>query len=364
MTRVEAVARLLEKRDEEILFQMARSSPMKLPGLELVYDRSPDFQKLLQCQGEGFESHVGDVGNDIVGVASISWKTRQHQGKKVGVGYLGDLRMKKTLASARVWRDFYSTVLSEDFKKKRGIQYFITAVLAENRLALQNLTKSKRNDFVYHPMGTQTMVNVIARKPFQSTVLGEIKKIAVSQLEKSQFDLIQKASEKKSFAYNWSADENAFRMQYWPDWKEAQALVAENSLCIPWSPSKAKRMQVQSLSWGLRWFLLWTRAFGFPKLEQGGNLETTYLTTLNFHPDLKREAKVKDLIKMIETVLNQKSRPHMVSFADVDSLSSEKEFSARFIVQKTEVLLFQVTRKDEPALPQPEYPLDFEMALV
>lgn len=372
MSSPKVIVRLLETRDQKSLFAMATLSPMKLPGLELVYDRSPEFQKLLQCQGEGFESYVGDVDGDIIGVASISWKKRRLAQKTLGVGYLGDLRMKKTKLAAGIWREFYKTVLSETYKKERGIDCYITAVLAENEIALRNLTRSRHNEFTYHPLGRQKMVNVLARKPW-STSAEPPQQLSVRELNQKHTDFLQLCGESKIFSYDWSSaqSENNFRMQKWPGWEQAQALVYEETLhalrsfCVPWSPTSAKRMQVQNLKFSLRMFLLAAQVLGFPKLVEGEGLETVYLTALNFSTQASRKQKVLDLIGMIQTILTKRNRPHMVSFADLQGLSEDPQFQKHFVTQSTDVLLFAVTRKDEP-LPSglDQYPVDFEMALV
>lgn len=365
---MKANVRLMTRDDQAEIFHLARISPMKLPGLELVYDRSPDFQKLLNCQGPQFETYVAHVQEELIGLASVSWKQRFENEKSLVVGYLCDLRMKKRRESARVWRDFYEVILSDEYKRQRGINYYITAVLADNQQAIKNLTQSKNNRFKYHFLERQTMVNVLGLKPWHQRQNLSTKKLPARHLPTNW---ILENSESKHLRYPWQQGEKDYRETNWPEWSKSSVLSVLDvyqdtvALCVPWSPSACKRMIIQNLNWKMKIFLRSLEFFGFPKLEEGEAIDSTYLTTLNFKKGTNLKQKTWATGSLIREILKSNERPHMVSFSDVWGVHKESEFRSQFFVQTSEVLLFQVTRLDEKALDfDRKIPFEFEMVLV
>jgi hypothetical protein len=360
--------RLMQESDQPAMFELSRLSPMKLPGLDLIYDRSPDFQNLLKCQSPHFETYVAYAGGELLGHASISWKPRRVNGEKKGVAYLGDLRMRKRRESARVWRDFYQVILSDEFRNKNGIDYYMTAVLADNKIAIKNLTQSRHNRFRYHLMGQQTMVNILGRKPFSvfkdqghevSDWVGEINSYNWSQFEE------------KEFSYLWKEDEDQYRSKNWIQYSSQKWMKVNDQnekvilITHPWSPSFCKRMTLNNLDWKMGLFLNMARALGLPSFRNGSHLETLYLTGLHFSRLTNRSQRASALAHFIREELNKSDRPHMISFADTEGLNREPQMQKNFLMNKTEDLLFQVTRVDEaPLLLKSSLPIEFEMALV
>ncbi|MFN9066778.1 MAG: hypothetical protein ACK5V3_06085 [Bdellovibrionales bacterium] len=354
--------------DQEAMFELSRLSPMKLPGLDLIYDRSPDFQNLLNCQSSQFETYVSYLAGELLGHASISWKTRLVNGEKKGVAYLGDLRMRKRRESARVWREFYQVILSDEYRKKNNIDYYLTAVLADNKVAIKNLTQSRNNKFSYHLLGKQMMVNILGINPFSifkdnnhevSEWVGEINSYNWDQFEE------------KEFSYLWKEDEDQYRKKNWNQYtsREWMKVNDQNEKIIlithPWAPTICKRMTLDNLDWKMAVFLKAARLFGLPSLNEGSYLDTLYLTGLHFSKMTSRKQKASALAQLIREELKRSARPHMISFADSENLHREPQIRKNFLLNKTEVLLFQVTRTDEaPVKFKDSLPIEFEMALV
>jgi hypothetical protein len=360
--------RLMQSSDQKAMYELSRLSPMRLPGLDLVYDRSPDFQSLLKCQSKNFETYVSYAGEELLGHASISWKNRLVNGEKKGVAYLGDLRMRKRRESARVWREFYQVLLSDEFRKNNNIDYFLTAVLADNKVAIKNLTQSRNNKFRYHLLGKLMMVNILGRTPFSlkkdphyevSDWIGEINSHNWDQFEE------------KEFSYLWKEDEEEYRLNNWAHYSSYNwmKVIDKNEKLIlithPWSPSSCKRMTLDNQDWKMGLLLKLAQGLGLPSLKEGDHLETLYLTGLHFSKSTNNKQRASALAQLIRFELDKPTRPHMISFADSDGLHREPPIRKNFLMNKTEVLLFQVTRVDEsPLLLKSGIPIEFEMALV
>jgi hypothetical protein len=360
-----AFVRLYTPQDQEAVDQLFQSHPMHLPGFDLIYNRQPHFQNLLKCQSEHFETVVAEEENQVIGVTSLSWKQRQLSGQVVTVGYLSDLRMKRTRSASRIWREFYKEILSESFMKKRGIDYYLTAVLADNLTAIKNLTKSKNNSFHYHLVDQPLMVNVLAKKPFSKKTLELPQKISNDQFE---FFLKDCRSDLK-FSFN--EKETSFRNAYWPGFIDQKALIyiKQNQIqavCCPWSPEAVKQMKVSRPKPYFKLLTMAARLFGFPELKNDQSLTTQYLTSLFFDPHLELVEKYNCLDGFIQNCLSAPDRTHLISFSDRWRLSERKEFKKKYLFQTTRVNLYVVTPKGQvlPAQLLAPGAVDFEMGIV
>ncbi len=238
-----AFVRIYTSQDQQAVDQLFQSHPMHLPGFDLIYSRQPHFQDLLKCQSEQFETVVAEENNQVIGVTSLSWKKRKLDHQVVTVGYLSDLRMKKTRSASSIWRDFYKVILSTSFMKERGIDFYLTAILADNLVAIKNLTQSKNNSFRYHLVDQPVMVNVLAQKPF-SKMAAELPQKILN--DKFEIFLRNCRSELK---FSFLDSETSFRNSFWPGFADQKALFFQKqdqirATCCPWSPEAVKQMKV------------------------------------------------------------------------------------------------------------------------
>ena len=360
-----AFVRLYTPQDQEAVDQLFQSHPMHLPGFDLIYSRQPHFQNLLKCQSEHFETVVAEENNQVIGVTSLSWKQRQLRDQPVIVGYLSDLRMKKTRSASRIWREFYKEILSDSFMKKRGINYYLTAVLADNNVAIKNLTQSKNNSFHYHLVDQPLMVNVLAQKPFSrgATELPQM-------IFNDKFENFLKSC-RSNLKFSFEEGETSFRNTFWPGFRDQKALIFQKqdqiqAVCCPWSPEAVKQMKVSLPKPYFKLLTSAARLFGFPELKRDQSLTTQYLTSLYFDRQLSQGDRFKCLDGFLQVCLNDPSRAHLISFSDRWGLSELKEFKKKYLFQTTQVNLYVVTPKDQdlPAELKAPGAVDFEMGIV
>ncbi len=360
-----AFVRLYTPQDQEAVNQLFQSHPMHLPGFDLIYSRQPHFQNLLKCQSEQFETVVAEENNQVIGVTSLSWKQRRLHHRDVMVGYLSDLRMKKTRSASRIWREFYKEILSDNFMKSRGINYYLTAVLADNNVAIKNLTQSKNNSFHYHLVDQPLMVNVLAKKPFSKESNELPQKISNDQFE----TFLKNCRSDLKFSFN--DGETSFRNNFWPGFRDQKALIFQTqdqiqAVCCPWSPEAVKQMKVSSPKPYFKLLMSAARLFGFPGLKKDQSLITQYLTSLYFDRRLSQVEKFHYLDGFLQTCLNDPNRAHLISFSDQWRLSELKEFKKKYLFQTTRVNLYVVTPKGQepPAELTTPGAVDFEMGIV
>lgn len=360
-----AFVRIYTSQDQEAVDHLFQSHPMHLPGFDLIYSRQPHFQNLLKCQSEQFETLVAEEKNQVIGVTSLSWKQRQLHNQVVTVGYLSDLRMKKTRSASRIWREFYKEILSDSFMKKRRINYYLTAVLADNIAAVKNLTQSKNNSFHYHLVDQPLMVNVLAQKPF-SRMAAELPQ----KIFNDKFENFLKSC-RSDLKFSFEEGETSFRNTFWPGFSDQMALIFQkqdqiHAVCCPWSPEAVKQMKVSQPKPYFKLLMSAARLFGFPELKTDQSLITKYLTSLYFDRELSQVEKYYYLDGFLQTCLNDPNRAHLISFSDRWGLSELNIFKKKYLFQTTRVNLYVVTPKDQDLPVELKAPgaVDFEMGIV
>jgi hypothetical protein len=366
-----APLRFLQNSDQEELFRIFEASPMKLPGLNLIYDRSPDLTTLLKCQAPQHETIIGEIDNLILGLASLSWGPRYVFGEKQSISYLGDLRTVRDHRAGLIWKGFFPLFL--DGVKASGIQHVLTGILADNAFAIKSLTKRKENEFQYHYLQQLSMVNVLGQKPFHSrSKVHKVQKTpSVSTHAQRLVSFIDQREKGKLFGQCLLDGEWQRRLDVWPDFKLSHIYSIENTkgiraICIPWSVNKAKRMKAQNIRWWFSLSLNWLKIFGIkiPKVNEA--LEVAYLTHLHFAKDTSIEERAELLDALIQEVKKEPwiRKASFISFADGQGIHKENKFK-KYATQSTPVNLYLVTKKDE-TIPSNllNQDISFEMALV
>lgn len=376
----------LKKEEYASVFDIFESSPMKVGGLDLVYDRSPNFEELLDCQSEHHYTFVVRREERIRALGSVSWGPRfvqHHQEattKKLNVSYAGDFRALFEREAAVAWRRFYSDLMDVIFTSSEfgPSKYLLTAVLKDNEIALRNIVQHGRKQikFTYDLLKEIQMVNFFFRKPwaFRRAPADWVVKRPVATEEKPWREWLASQHQQMNFGYDFSeapGNEWDRRKTVWPEWNFRNFLSVYNEheqrvlMTMPWAPTAAKRMRVTSGTFGAKALYKAFRWVGFNSPTVGETFKTLYLTHFCFSKESTIEERRNGLLALLEYLRSQRvfERYNMVSFADQWNLVDGPEFAAYF-VQKTGVNLYLVRRpEDEPTLFS-EADIDFEMALV
>jgi hypothetical protein len=342
---------------------------MKGEGLVLSYDRSPDFFRFLEVQSKDyFVFWFGE--NDIVeGVGTVVIRPGMIRGEKAFVGYLGDLRFNSSKKLAVAWRKFYSDLImySVEIEEFHYCRFFLTAIIDENKSAINSLVMSERNSFKYSHKQNYQMINILGRNPLclrsknsdisvdvgNSSDLPEIKKYLKKHHEKRPF----------GFAFNDNHDELEFRFKNWTNFSLNKLIILKKHGRIVgvtglWSPSFSKKIIVKQIPTFQKILLSFFGIFfNTPKLDH--ELRVLYLTFLT----LDEPGLIVPLLKFIfKGKLN--SNYEMVALSDF-SINSFKPYLKCFYYLSTPMSLYQVfdkSRKDD------EIEFDnipgFEMSLV
>lgn len=363
--------RFLEKRDHEELFRLFEASPMKLPGLNLIYDRSPDLTTLLDCQAPHHLTIVGEEDQRLLGLASLSWGKRYVFGEKQTASYLGDLRTVRDRKAGLIWKGFFTKFL--DGIKQSGIQHVVSGVLADNAFAMKSLVERDDNEFKYHYLQQLMMVNFLGQKPLQSKK--NAYKVNMTPVQSAQAErlvsFMDQREKEKMFGYCLTDGEWQRRLEIWPDFNLAKIYSIETekgirATCIPWSVNKAKRMKAQDIRWWFSLSMNWLKVFGIKIPKENEALDIAYLTHLNFAPDASVDEKAILLDAMIQEMRKEKwiKNSSFISYADQNNLYQQDLFK-KYALQTTKVNLYLVTKRDETISSNfLNQDVSFEMALV
>ncbi|MEP7347141.1 MAG: hypothetical protein ABI877_17860, partial [Gemmatimonadaceae bacterium] len=147
--------RLATPADNERILAFFDRAPMQTSSFALLYRRSPDFFRLLRCQGE--RAHVlisVDDRGELRGLGSISLRAGWVDGSATTVGYLGDLRIGFHRESIAHWRRLYSDVIARscEIEELADCTHWLTTILDDNRLARRTLASGRADAPAYVPI--------------------------------------------------------------------------------------------------------------------------------------------------------------------------------------------------------------------
>ena len=342
-------------RDEAEALKIFEAAPMKLPGLDLIYDRSPEFSSLLRAQGPSHQTFVARHRGKMIGFASLSWGPRYVNGKIRTVSYIGDLRILPVREASLLIRKFYPALL--DYARKYwGVDYHLTSILSDNKLALNSLVRETgMKKFKYQLLREVKMVNVLGKKPFKKVQagLGKIERVPVTGAESREIlSFMDALEQKKLFGFCLAESEWSRRLTTWPGLSTSTFLTYKTELglrasCLPWAVTELKRLKVGQMRPWLKTSLLIPRLFGFKLPENGEALRIPYLTHLYFAEDCTPSEKAQILVSFIQEVksLSWARSSTFISFEDPEEVHRAPEFSFYF-TQVTRVGLYGVTRED------------------
>ncbi len=354
-------------KDNQDVLKFMDLIPMRMGGIELLYDRRPSFQRLLQCQSSNYMTILASHKQKTAGLFSLSSQKKWINGEKISCGYIGDFRTDGSKDVAKLWRKNYGELLkaissNDDLGKP---QYFLTAILKKNVEAVRSLASPKKNfGFHYELLEEVDMVNVYGMLPwYQSS------KLSVVNAAAGDFGNLKKflniCEKRKLFGSIFDeSDDDCWRSRSltWDNFSLGNFLLIKNSsgqilaCTLPWNPGFAKRMIVKKAPFVVRKTFALLRRLGMKMPDVGETLETIYLTHLNIHESIDPADAVK---AFCERVFKDSKMVHMVSFPD------NKQFSSGikgWIKQRFTVLLFSVSADGKKM--SNGSPVSFEMGLV
>lgn len=244
--------RVATNTDNEAILAFMSSQPMKA-GLQLRFDRSPDFFALPRLQGDEHETHLFEKEGEIVGLASLVIRDGYINGQIEKVVYLSDLRIQSSRKLAGRWHRLFIKRMNE-LAAERNINNAFTVILSDNHAARNALVNKPR--FNVELVSSFHTISLLARKPWAKKPT----KFTVKRANHSNVDeiaeLLDSTNKEQAFGLPFSDGLLNQRFQQWPNFSIENFLLVfeENGELLgclaPWDYSSVKNVVFDSLPFG------------------------------------------------------------------------------------------------------------------
>jgi hypothetical protein len=334
-------ARLARPSDELEIRKLFDRYPMRMPGFDLIYDRSPDFFSLLRARGSASVALTGGLkgSSELMGLGALSVRDGFINGRRTRVAYLGDLRVIPHRKTFRLWRSMYSHLI-EEVARELKVESFLTAILGDNLMALKSLVERRNSGFRYESIGQLQMINIFgafAPVSFARSV-GGLQSPSSYRGERVSEDEFSAFYEKEAanLRHGLVQAPNSGRPILVRD-GTGKVLLGARLL----TPDREKRMRVENTGMKMRLLL---KAVG---LSKGSSLSTGYLSYVTFAHGSSPVERRLGLAELVSTCYREKELGNFLSARSMlvvpDSVGlSVRELGGRFH-QSTKVELFEVT---------------------
>jgi hypothetical protein len=351
-------------------------SKMEGNGLELSYQRAPDFFSFLNFHSPDHFVLLFKHSGRVIGVGTLVIRPGIINGEKKMVGYWGDLRVGFNRRLSYLWRKVYGFLIrnGKNIIEFHGCDDYYTAVMDDNYNAIKNLLNNPKNGFRYDKLYRYQMVNLFMRKPFKKTVADSNLRIRVANAKdiKHIKKFMQEQSNSSVFGYcfDHTHDELDFRLSNWSNLSfESMIIVLRGDSIVGftqlWSPRVAKKMIVSSLPMGLSWIVKFLSVFTtLPNL--GEEFRVLYMTMLSLSNRLNKVERLLVMQQLIDFSMKHQLREgfHSLAFTYYYQLDDFSKVIDNYYSNSTGLTLYSVKPDDQQQMLIPKTWPGFEMALV
>jgi len=241
--------RLARAEDNAAILGFMAMQPMSA-GLQMRFDRSPDFFALSGVHGDEFETHLFLQSGEIVAIASLVIRDGYINEKIEPIVYLCDLRIQPSRQIAGRWHSIFAKRMNE-LADEMNARYAFTVIMRDNHSARNALLRRDRFGFEFL-RGFHT-VAIVARKPWVKHLSNlEVKHAEQSDIAKLQ-EFLHSTNRKQQLGTHLSSLAFEKRLLEWPNLTIEDFLLAFDANgdlvgCLaPWDYSPLKRIVIDSL---------------------------------------------------------------------------------------------------------------------
>ena len=369
--------KVADRSVNEKILKFFDETPMKGKGLQLRYERTPDFFKFLDYQSKDYFVFYIEKENQVMGVGTLVIRPGMIHGENVYVGYLGDLRIKFDKRLAILWRKFYSDLLANLYKIEEfyHCKYLLTAIIDENVQAVKALVHNERLSYKYIPKTPYQMVNILMKTPFLGIRKRSFKVRRAHEVDKESIQLFfERNHHKRSFGFSFNKEYNEldYRLKNWTNFEMSNLFMIEkdgNLLGVTglWSPSSAKKIVVEAIPKSQKQQLKFLSPFTkIPKV--GEELKVLYMTLLTLEESLDQRDRQQIFRQLVLELhkYQEVKESHVLAFTDYPTMDPLLPALKGFIHFETAMTLYQVVNKEvrDSDEVMDGFPPGFEMALV
>ncbi len=219
-------------------------------GLQMRFDRSPDYFALSKAHAEEVETHLFLQAGIIVGIASLVIRDGFVKGRSEPVVYLCDLRIQPGRRLAGRWHKLFMQRMQQ-LVKQRGVRYAFTVILRENRSAHNSLLRKRR--FNFEQLRGFSTVSILARKPWVKSSTKPVIRHALQSDMGSVQSFLTETNREQPLGVHFDDGTFTKRLSEWPNLTIEDFLLAfdESGTLIgclaPWDYSALKRVVIDAL---------------------------------------------------------------------------------------------------------------------
>lgn len=352
-------------------------TPMKGTGLQLRYERAPDFFKFLDYQSKDYFVFYAEKEQQVMGVGTLVIRPGMIHGENVHVGYLGDLRVKFDKRLALLWRRFYGDLMANIHKidEFHHCRHLLTAIIDENVKAVKALVHNDRLPYKYIPKAPYQMVNILMKAPLIGRRNGSYKIRRAHEVDKESIQLfLERNHHKRSFGFSFNQTHNEldYRLKNWNHFDMSNIVMVEKNGNLLgatglWTPSPAKKIVVETMPDAQEKQLKLLSPFTkVPKVEE--ELKVQYMTLLTLEESLDQKEKQQVFRQLVLELHKypEVKESHMLAYTEFITQDPLLPALKGFIHFETPMTLYQVVDKDVRDRDEimDGFPPGFEMALV
>ncbi len=155
---------LAHAADDEALRRLLRNNP--LPGaLSLSLEREPCFFWGCGVEGERCETYVArdEAAGRVAGLGSRAVRWAWVQGRRQVLGYLGQARVDPDYRRKGMVSAAYARVLQQHRTDPQPVPFYVTTIIADNRIARWAFEKERPNKPTYRRWGELVTLALLAR---------------------------------------------------------------------------------------------------------------------------------------------------------------------------------------------------------
>lgn len=337
---------LASAEDNESILNFLNDIPLKGNLLNLSYNRSPDFFKLL------FFNHLDpiviisrDKRNEILGIATLLVSKENEDEKSKKIIYIGDLRIKPSLEHAISWRKFFAKLIeySDKIDEFRGAQEFYTCIPEDFSQGENSLIFSKNDAFSFQKINQYKTFKIFKKASTQKH------NYSYRSVRAEDFELVDKffLEQKDNLDFQHTHTEWRRRFNLWPNYHEKHFyLFFHNNELIGvggiWKPQNYKQIKIEDITKPVHELIKKVRPFINLPLKQQ-TLKSLYITNLAIK-NVHKKALNGFLQFIYENELNHGFQ--IISFSNFDSKNYAKALKG-FIYSATRLNLYKIDLKKQ-----------------
>lgn len=349
---------LASDQDQAKIFSVIDRTSLQSGGIQVGFDRRPDFFEVLKSQGHHyfvFLMHNEDGATH--GLAVLSFRSMNKNGKAVSIGYASDLRTTRDLTKAAhiQWRHLYADIVRDlsqipDFENAESI---ITAVWDSNTLAQRALVKRNPKLAVqYNVVDTYRVCSVIGRLRYKKP-----HKLGIRHLRSDETSVLEifLCKSHSTNEFSWTMPELKRTLQQLGKGIE-DFLVQEDtsgiqSICLPVDSVPGRKTKVLSLPKNLLWLTRLVKLLFGMEISLGQELKTKYLMFFRCRDSEQKYSRLSDFLHACFNTekakpKNLRTQVYICSLWNERSLSTEL-WKRGFIHSPISAKLYEVSPIDE-----------------